>query len=184
MKGALYRKLKAKQENMNKRKDSENFPSLEVDVNKPGIIDPLESIDMTTMSKKINSKVSKKEKEDEKNSDTLEKMLKDTNNKDIGQIVEEPDKNLKLKLKKKRVISKRQDIVTQFEKMFEKIQINENLQNFKDLVVIDFENKPSLEEIEPTKPKELRYKTRKSKQTNFKKNSNEVMLLTKGKMNK
>lgn len=163
---------------MRKRKDSENFPALEVDESKKGIIDPKEVKDLTQITKK------KREKEKNSNLDSIEQLLKDTKLQDISKMVEEPNQELKQKLRKKRIISKREDIVSQFEKMFNKIQMNSNLLNFKDLVIIDFEGKPSLEELEPTKPKEIKYKSRKSRQTNFRKGSGEMLQLTKGKMGK
>lgn len=175
---------------MKKRKDSENFPSLTVDENKTDIIDPLKSVDMTEISKKIETTTIKTEKEQKQEAkmDTLEKILKDTNKTDIKKMIEEPNQQLKQKLKKKRTVTKRQDVITHFEKMFDKIKINKNLMQFKNLVILDFENRPSLEEIEPTKPKEPLYKSRKSKNNhnnnNFRKNSNELLQLTKGKMTK
>lgn len=172
---------------MKKRKDSENFPSLTVDENKTDIIDPLSSVNMTEISKKIETTTVKTEKvsKNEEKMDTLEKILKDTNKRDINKMIEEPNQQLKQKLKKKRTVTKRQDVITHFEKMFDKIKINKNLMQFKNLVILDFESRPSLEEIEPTKPKETLYKSRKSKNNNnFRKNSNELLQLTKGKMNK
>lgn len=161
---------------MKKRKDSENFPALEVEAQQKKL--KIQQSKSETLSE-MNSKT--KNTENEPKIETIEELIKKTQIKDIKKIVEEPNEKLKQKLKQKRIINNRNDIVKLFDKLFDKIKINKNLLEFDDLVIVNKEGKPTLEEIEPTKPKELKQKHRKSKQSNFRKNTNEVMLLTKGK---
>ena len=154
---------------MNRRKDSENFPTLDHKPTENDVIDPTKEIEF-------------KEKPTKEKS-TKEKPTKEKSNND-----KKIEDKKEVKIPEPVIISNFRQVSEVFEKLMNEIKPGESLVKVKSLPIVDLGLTPTVEELYPTKPREIfrGSRNRKKKQNKGKKggNQSEMISLTKGRYGK
>ena len=133
---------------MNRRKDSENFPTLDHKATQKDVIDPTKEIEFK------------------------EKPAKKKESKPL--VPEKPKEPI--------VLENYKQVIKGFEDMMKDIKPGKNLEKVKDLPILDLNMVPTVEELHPTKPREVFRGSRKKRRkiASRKQQQGEQISLTKG----
>ena len=129
---------------MNRRKDSENFPILDEKAKQTDVIDP--TVEIEFKEKPVEKKVETPQVKPEK----PEKS-------------EKPEKPL--------ILENYKQVISAFEKMMDSIKPGKNMEKVKNLPILDLKMMPTVEELHPTKPRDVfRGSRNKKRKMNSRKN--------------